>query len=136
MSRSTGITGSALVAALAVGGMLSLAGCSAGDLPEFQREQTEADRVTAEADDMAIDMDSSRFVGEAGQYGIYLARPSDAPGLCLVAVVTSDDEWISTGCGGSDGVAITLPDGTTIGAGSLAAEGTHLSESVVVAVGG
>ena len=132
MSRSSSL----LVAALVVGGMFSVSGCSVSgtELPEFQRAQTEADRVTADAvGGMGVDPDSTRFVGEVGTYGIYLARSDDGMGLCLVAVTLDDNVWKSTGCGGGNGVTIGMTDGTEIQAGPGAGVGDgSLSESVVV----
>ena len=132
MSRSSRL----LVAALVVGGMFSVSGCSVSgtELPEFQRAQTEADRVTADAPGgMGVDPDSTRFVGEVGTYGIYLARSDDGMGLCLVAVTLDDNVWKSTGCGGGNGVTMGMTDGTQIQAGPGAGVGDgSLSESVVV----
>ena len=132
MSRSSRL----LVAVLVVGGTFSISGCSVAgtELPEFQRAQTEADRVTADGPGgMGVDSDSTRFVGEVGTYGIYLARSDDGMGLCLVAVTLDDNVWKSTGCGGGNGVTMGMTDGTQIQAGPGAGVGDgSLSESVVV----
>jgi len=133
MSRSSRL----LVAALVVGGMFSVSGCSVAgtELPEFQRAQADADRITADSQgvDMVVDPDSTRFVGEVGTYGIYLARSDDGRSLCLVAVTLDDNVWKSTGCGGGNGVTIGMTDGTEIQAGPGAGVGDgSLSESVVV----
>ncbi len=128
-------------AIVALAGVL-LVGCAAQQPAEFAREQTARDRPPAEPSDAdsTIDAESTRFVGEAEGYDLYLARPMEwDDGICVVFVDASTDEWYSTACGAGDGVGAELPSGTRVEVGNFqyqdAAERTQLSDSVALLKG-
>jgi hypothetical protein len=95
-------------------------------------------QVPESASDSGIDPGSTRFVGEAEGYDLYLARPEDYDGICVILVDASTDEWLSSGCGGGngDGVGTELPSGTGMEAGTLrfpdGADRIHLRENVAL----
>lgn len=110
-------------ATVALSGRL-LVGCTAAiEQPaEFAREQTARDRPPVEPSDAdsTIDAESTRFVGEAEGYDLYLARPMEwDDGICVVFVDASTDKWYSTACGAGDGVGAELPTGTRVEVGNF-----------------
>lgn len=115
--------GRMLKAALLGGATLTMAalltGCTAGETyaifdREAQASDALPDAVLADGDDV-IDPDTSRFVGEDGDVSLWLARPAQPGGACIVAY-RSDEVWL-TGCGsqveisGEVGPYAIAPDG-------------------------
>lgn len=122
------------VCALAVVSGLLLTGCAAqqGTLTDLQRDHESGDELP-QLDDHAyeaVDVESSRFVGEHEGTSLWLAEGREASAVCLVAD-PGDADWV-VGCGGLpigvDGLAghfEVVPDGAP------APEGvTQISENV------
>ncbi|MCR2799610.1 hypothetical protein QNO21_10785 [Microbacterium sp. zg-Y818] len=83
---------------------------------EFAREQTAADRPDSVVDGSAdrIDVGTLRYVGNADDFDVYLARASDnSETLCLSLVL--DDVWQSTDCG-RDSVSVRISDSASVAA--------------------
>ncbi|MDZ8173265.1 hypothetical protein [Microbacterium xanthum] len=123
---------------LVAGITFMLAGCGASSLPEFTREQTADDAITAlPAQEPSIDPNSTRFVGTVESTDLYLAR-AENDALCVIQL--QGDEWEQTGCATGDGIGIELESGTLIEAGTYAfpenqvkdGQRVKLSESVSV----
>jgi hypothetical protein len=118
--------------------VLVLTGCSAGQPPEFDREQTAQDLPPnpPEPNEWSVDPDSSRYAGEAEGYDLYLGRPAEMGGICVTIVEASTEQWESTACSQGDGVGTELPSGTGVEVGNFryadATDRTELSESVAI----
>ena len=98
-----------------------LVGCTAQQQPaELEREQSPGDALPASAAvaEQTVDAETSRFVGEAEGYDIYIGRQADSDNTCVIFVEASTDDWQSTTCGGS-GVGTDFPSGTGVEVGSL-----------------
>jgi hypothetical protein len=121
--------------------MLLLAGCSlSGELPEFDLEQSARD-ILPESDATSSDLDptSTRYLGDAGQFTVYLAKGTDTPNLVCIAAYENEVQH-SMSCGGGSAMGLEMPDGTLLEVGGFAfpdrdvgdRERTKLSDSVVV----
>lgn len=102
---------STVVVALAVGGAAFAAGLVAGttaatppvpeDFPELLLPQTQEDVVTSDPDDpvaKTVDLSSTRFIARIDGLDVFLARPADAPGVCIFTRITSSAVLSGVGC--------------------------------------
>ncbi|OAH49859.1 hypothetical protein [Microbacterium oleivorans] len=83
---------------------------------EFAREQTAGDRPDSVVDgaDGAIDVTTLRYVGQADDYDVYLARAADdSESLCLSLAI--DDAWQTTECA-RDYVSVPISDSASVAA--------------------
>jgi hypothetical protein len=106
------ISKAALVLLLAVG-CASIAGCTAGEEPPFQGSRSGADSLPSGTPALGVDATTTRYQGEADGYRVYLARPAESAGVCLVAVRLPQDA--SSACAASGGeVTLSTEGGTRI----------------------
>jgi hypothetical protein len=99
----------ALAMVLALG-WVSLAGCAGAGSP-FSGNRTEADQFPPGAPTLDVDTTTSRYQGEADGYRVYLARPSDGSGVCIVAIRLPHDSAAACTASGK-GFALGTGDGT------------------------
>lgn len=105
---------------IGVAAVVTLTGCTAGEsYAVFDREPQAADALPAAVvaeDESVVDADSARFVGEDGEVSLWLTRPEEPGGVCIVAY-RSDEAWLA-GCGanveisGEIGRYAVAPDGS------------------------
>ncbi|MFJ4036645.1 hypothetical protein ACIPVB_01050 [Microbacterium sp. NPDC090007] len=78
-------------------------------LPELAFPQTSEDVVSADIlRDSGIDAASTRYIATIDDFRIYLARPDDGDGRCIVVFTSSDNRPWSSGCasGAQPGAAV------------------------------
>lgn len=121
--------------------ILLLAGCSAGDLPEFATEQTDRDVVADARAADGIASDTTRFVGEVDGVELFLAKSQDDE-ICLIQL--RDGNFESTACSSGGGLGTIITGGPAVEVGDFRylpdAENRpgreQISDSVVVIRGG
>lgn len=134
MIRAMTFAGRAVLAALPFAIVLVLSGCGVpgSTYADLQGDREARDELPRLSDDAyeAVDVESSRFVGEHEGASLWLAEGSEVSHICLV-VVPESGAW-SVGCG----VGAVRSDGAggsfgVIADGQLAPKGaTAISENV------
>jgi len=90
------------VLALGLTAVALLSGCSfsATTLAVFETERETEDELPPLEDDSygAVDVESSRYVGEYEGVSLWVTKGTDSP-ACIVAITDPEDDWV-VGCGG------------------------------------
>ena len=90
------------VLALGLAAITTLTGCSISstNLAVLETDPVAEDELPPLEDDSyrAVDVDSSRYVGEHEGVSLWVAKGTDSP-ACIVAITDPEDDWV-VGCGG------------------------------------
>ncbi|MDQ1172020.1 hypothetical protein QE430_000327 [Microbacterium testaceum] len=144
----TAVGAAALVGVgIAIGSSMAIPAATAdpavSDLPEMAFPQTTEDVISADImRDSGIDAASTRYIATIDDFRIYLARPDDGDGRCIVAFTSSDNRPWSAGCasGAQTGAAVFgIDQSLTVAIGQpsgdqVAGEPLRLSDSVTAYV--
>lgn len=144
----TAVGAAALVGVgIAIGSSMAMPAATAdpavSDLPEMAFPQTTEDVISADImRDSGIDAASTRYIATIDDFRIYLARPDDGDGRCIVAFTSSDNRPWSAGCasGAQTGAAVFgIDQSLTVAIGQpsgdqVAGEPLRLSDSVTAYV--